>query len=87
MSAYAARAFGFETFGTVYGLASCIAGLSGLILRPIDLLNNGPLFNGDYTTVNIIGTGLGLVTAIGVLWRIYTSDGGRGRGRGRIVLD
>ena len=34
-SDYAAKVFGFRTFGTVYGLAMTLSGLFGLILTPL----------------------------------------------------
>lgn len=73
---YTGKAFGFETFGTVYGLLNCTAGLCGLVLRPIDLLVKGPL-KGNYTIVNVAGLLLGAVSATGVTWRIYRRSEGQ----------
>ncbi|KAF8314726.1 MFS general substrate transporter [Clavulina sp. PMI_390] len=79
MGDYTGRAFGFETFGTVYGLLNCIAGLSGLILRPVDLLVKGALA-GNYTIPNIVGIVLGCISTALITWRIYKKP------RGEIAL-
>jgi len=76
ISDYAAKVFGFETFGTVYGLAMTLSGLFGLILTPLDILTKGPL-GGDYTPVNVTMLVLGVITAIGLFIRVwsYTRSG------------
>lgn len=38
ISDYAAKTFGFQTFGTVYGLANTLSGLFGLVQWPLDVL-------------------------------------------------
>ncbi|KAF8338999.1 major facilitator superfamily domain-containing protein [Cantharellus anzutake] len=70
LSDYIGKAFGYETFGTVYGLLNCIAGLFGLILRPIDVFAKNTL-HGDYTVVNVVGIILGAISATIISWRIY----------------
>jgi len=73
---YCSKAFGFETFGTVYGLLNTIAGVFGLILRPIDLFTKGTL-RGNYTIVNLVGIVLGAISAALVAWRIYRKPNGQ----------
>lgn len=73
---YTGKAFGFETFGTVYGLLNCVAGLFGLVNRPIDLLVKGPL-RGNYDYVNVAGAVLGVVSAAAITWRIYRKPSGQ----------
>lgn len=75
---YTGKAFGFETFGTVYGLLNCTAGIFGLVLRPIDLLVKGPL-RGNYTVVNVVGLILGCVSTVLITWRIYRSPTAAGQ--------
>jgi len=65
------RVFGFKTFGTVYGLANTLAGLFGLILRPIDVLLKSKL-HGDYTPVNLVLFVGGLVANLMLSWRIWS---------------
>lgn len=72
MGDYTGKAFGFETFGTVYGLLNCTAGIFGLVLRPIDILVKGPL-RGNYTVVNVVGLILGCISTALITWRIYRS--------------
>jgi len=68
---YCAKVFGFKTFGTVYGLANTLAGLFGLILRPIDVLLKSKL-HGDYTPVNLVLFVGGLVANVMLSWRVWS---------------
>lgn len=52
ISDYAAKVFGFETFGTVYGLVICAAGLGNFSQRGLDGLLHGT-FGGDPTPINL----------------------------------
>ena len=90
ISDYAAKVFGyvsqvshepadmnsFETFGTVYGLAMTLSGLFGLLLTPMDLLTKNAL-GGNFTPINVILLVLGLTSAVGMYWRVwsYTRQG------------
>jgi len=67
---YTGKAFGYEHFGTVYGLLNCIAGLFSLVLRPIDVLTKNTL-HGNYTIPNVLGVALGAISTIITIWRIY----------------
>lgn len=64
--------FGFHTFGTVYGLANSLSGLSGLILRPLDVLTKNRL-NGNYNPVNISGLVLGALASAILSIRIWVA--------------
>lgn len=56
-SDYAAKVFGFATFGKVYGLIICLAGLLNLSQPALDALTHGPF--GD----NPVPVNLGLLSA------------------------
>jgi uncharacterized membrane protein YqaE (UPF0057 family) len=90
ISDYAAKVFGyvllpfsevwtddrFETFGTVYGLAMTLSGLLGLLLTPMDVFTKNTL-GGNFTPINIVLLVLGLLSAIGLYWKVwsYTRQG------------
>lgn len=61
----------FDTFGTVYGLAMTLSGLLGLLLTPMDILTKTTL-GGNYTPINIILLVLGLMSALGMYWRLWS---------------
>jgi len=70
VSDFSAKTFGFETFGTVYGLANTLSGVFGLVQWPLDLLIKLP-FDGNYTPVNAALLILGLVTSLSLAIRIW----------------
>ncbi|GAA99771.1 uncharacterized protein L969DRAFT_52196 [Mixia osmundae IAM 14324] len=76
VSDYCAKTFGFQTFGTVYGLMNTLSGLFGLVQYALDLLIKGPL-QGNYTPVNVGLLIAGLITSVGLASRIHygTRDG------------
>ncbi|CAE7226377.1 unnamed protein product, partial [Rhizoctonia solani] len=49
---YCGKVFGYTTFGRVYGLATTLVGLLGLILGPVDSLVKSQL-HGNYDLINI----------------------------------
>lgn len=53
VSAYTSKIFGFETFGTVYGLLTCLCGICNLFQNYLDKLTHTK-FHMDPTPVNII---------------------------------
>lgn len=67
---YCGKVFGFATFGTVYGLANSVAGVFGLILRPVDVLVKNE-WQGDYVGIDVIGAGLGLMASGLLTWKIW----------------
>lgn len=68
---YCGKVFGYGTFGTVYGLANSIAGIFGLILRPIDLLLKSKL-HGDYTPPNLVLLGCGIAASTALTWKVWS---------------
>ena len=64
VSDYAAKVFGFHTFGKVYGLIICISGLCNFSQSGLDALTHR-VFNGDPVPVNIIL--MSSVFAVGVV--------------------
>ncbi|KZP34232.1 MFS general substrate transporter [Athelia psychrophila] len=70
VSDYAAKTFGFQTFGTVYGLANTLSGLFGLVQWPLDVLVKLPL-DGNYSPVNAALLVAGLVTSTALASRIW----------------
>ncbi|ORY23437.1 major facilitator superfamily domain-containing protein [Naematelia encephala] len=71
ISDYAAKIFGFQTFGTVYGLAMTLSGLFGLILTPLDILTKGPL-HGSFTPVNVTLLVLGVISSMTLAYKVWS---------------
>jgi MFS family permease len=71
VSDYSAKVFGFRTFGTVYGLIICLAGLLNLSQSGLDTLTH-KTFKGNPVPVNIgltsaaLVVGLALVVFVGI---------------------
>ncbi|PGH11167.1 hypothetical protein AJ79_05009 [Helicocarpus griseus UAMH5409] len=57
ISDYAAKVFGFQTFGKVYGLMICLAGVGNFMQVPLDMLTLR-VFGKDPVPVNILLTAL-----------------------------
>lgn len=69
-SDYAAKVFGFATFGRVYGTIICFSGLVNLTQPLIDAANH-ELFHDNPTPINITLSALGLVfgaALVGYVW-------------------
>lgn len=81
VSDYAAKVFGFQTFGKVYGLIICLAGLGNFAQAGLDALTLG-LFGGDPVPVNVALTvGVAVVGALlvgFVQWKTEVLAGERG---------
>jgi MFS family permease len=79
ISDYAAKVFGFHTFGKVYGLTMCLAGLFNFLQSPLDAVTH-IVFNHNPTPVNIILMticvliGSALVIYVGVQSRRISRD-------------
>ncbi|KAL6937646.1 hypothetical protein ACO0RG_004162 [Hanseniaspora osmophila] len=67
VSDYCSKVFGFDTFGTVYGLLMTLAGLCNLLQTPLDYWTH-TVFNKNPTPVNSI---LLLLTVVFGLWLLY----------------
>lgn len=63
VSDYAAKVFGFRTFGTVYGLIICLAGLFNFSQSGLDALLH-KVFKGNPIYVNLILLGSALVVGV-----------------------
>ncbi|CAE6470057.1 unnamed protein product [Rhizoctonia solani] len=66
---YCGKAFGYDTFGRVYGLATMLVGLLGLILGPVDGLVKNTL-DGNYDVVNSVWLILGFISSSLLCWSI-----------------
>ncbi|KAK6615201.1 major facilitator superfamily transporter [Botrytis cinerea] len=75
VSDYSAKVFGFRTFGTVYGLIICLAGLLNFSQSGLDALLH-KVFNGNPVPINgmLMGSALvvGIILCIFVAWKAYT---------------
>jgi len=63
VSDYAAKVFGFRTFGTVYGFVICLAGLFNFSQSGLDALCH-KVFNDDPVPVNLILLGTALLVGV-----------------------
>ena len=68
VSDFAAKVFGFRTFGTVYGLIICLAGLFNFSQSGLDALLH-KVFDGNPIPVNLIL--LGSALTVGVALCVY----------------
>ncbi|KAF7958479.1 hypothetical protein EAE96_002023 [Botrytis aclada] len=75
VSDYSAKVFGFRTFGTVYGLIICLAGLLNFSQSGLDALLH-KVFNGNPVPINgmLMGSALvvGIILCAFVGWKAYT---------------
>lgn len=84
VSDYAAKVFGFRTFGTVYGTIICLSGLFNFSQSGLDYLFH-QTFRGDPIPVNMILLSLGLV--VGVAMILYVGFKVRGLRRKMLELE
>lgn len=74
VSDYSAKVFGFRTFGTVYGLIICLAGVMNFSQSGLDALLH-KVFGGNPVPVNLILLGsaflVGCALCVFVGWRAY----------------
>lgn len=71
ISDYSAKVFGFATFGKVYGLIICLAGLFNFVQAGLDALTH-KTFHNDPIPVNVLLMGFALVLGgilVGYVWR------------------
>ncbi|EXJ83624.1 hypothetical protein A1O1_07247 [Capronia coronata CBS 617.96] len=69
VSDYSAKVFGFQTFGKVYGLIICLAGLFNFLQSPLDAMTH-VVFNGNPIPVNVILMGIAVV--VGTALVVFT---------------
>ncbi|KAL8786358.1 MAG: hypothetical protein Q9213_002855 [Squamulea squamosa] len=70
VSDYAAKVFGFHTFGKVYGLIICLAGILNFFQSALDALTHKK-FSGDPVPVNVVLLVMALVVGavlVGFVW-------------------
>lgn len=70
LSDYAAKVFGFQTFGKVYGLMICLAGLLNFLQSGLDAATH-KVFGGDPIPINVIMLAIVLVVGfalVGYVW-------------------
>jgi predicted histidine transporter YuiF (NhaC family) len=70
-SDYAAKVFGFHTFGKVYGLIICLAGLFNFLQTPLDALTH-KTFNNNPVPVNLILLAIAMIVGLSLtifIWR------------------
>jgi len=67
VSDYAAKVFGFATFGKVYGLIICLAGLFNFSQSGLDALTH-KVFDNNPTPVNLILLGIALLIGTILVW-------------------
>ncbi len=74
ISDFAAKVFGFRTFGTVYGLIICLAGLFNFTSSALDALCH-KVFDGNPVPGNLMLMGIALVVGVTlcsyVAWKAY----------------
>ena len=70
VSDYAAKVFGFYTFGKVYGLIICVSGLFNLVQSALDALRF-KTFGNDPVPVNVILLSLVLVVGVALVGYVY----------------
>ncbi|ETN46836.1 uncharacterized protein HMPREF1541_01025 [Cyphellophora europaea CBS 101466] len=70
VSDYSAKVFGFVTFGKVYGLIICLAGLLNFVQSPLDALTH-KTFKNNPIPVNATLTGLAVVVGTGLVSYTY----------------
>ncbi|KAK1813955.1 hypothetical protein LTR12_011629 [Friedmanniomyces endolithicus] len=78
VSDYSAKVFGFETFGKVYGLIICGAGLFNFVQQGLDALTHRG-FGGDPVPVNLGLGGSALVVGLGLVGFVGRRSWGVGR--------
>lgn len=71
---YAAKVFGFATFGRIYGTIICVAGLTNFAQSGLDAITYGPL-HGNPSPINIALGAAGAI--VGLALTVFVSINGR----------
>jgi MFS family permease len=71
VSDYSAKVFGFATFGKVYGLIICLAGLLNFSQSALDAATH-QVFNNDPVPINVILLGLALLVGLALVAFVYS---------------
>ncbi|KAK5165690.1 uncharacterized protein LTR77_008612 [Saxophila tyrrhenica] len=78
VSDYSAKVFGFVTFGKVYGLVICAAGLFNFVQTGLDALTHKH-FGNDPIPVNAVLLGAALVVGVGLVGYVWRKSRGMER--------
>ena len=70
VSDYAAKVFGFHTFGKVYGLIICLAGILNFVQSAFDAATHKG-FGGNPTPINVILELIALLVGIVLVWYVW----------------
>lgn len=70
-SDYSAKVFGFATFGKVYGLIICLAGVLNFSQSALDAATH-KVFKNDPVPINVILLGLALLVGIALVAFVYS---------------
>lgn len=70
ISDYIAKVFGFETFGTVYGLLISVSGMFNMVQSVLDRLTH-TTFNMNPTPLNSIMVSVTIVSGLALLWDVH----------------
>ena len=70
VSDYSAKVFGFQTFGKVYGLIICLAGLFNFLQSPLDAATH-KVFNRDPIPVNVILLSVAMLIGTALVSYVY----------------
>lgn len=70
VSDYAAKVFGFATFGKVYGLIICLSGLFNFSQSALDALTH-KVFHRNPIPVNIILLAIALIIGVALVWYVW----------------
>lgn len=73
VSDYSAKVFGFQTFGKVYGLIICLAGLFNFLETPLDAATQVK-FNGDPVPVNVLLLSVALAVGTALVTFVYVRN-------------
>ena len=75
VSDYSAKVFGFQTFGKVYGLIICLAGLFNFLQSPLDAATH-TIFKNNPIPVNVILLTVGVIVGVALVgytaWKART---------------
>ena len=80
VSDYTAKVFGFHTFGKVYGLIICLAGILNFIQSALDAATHN-FFNGDPIPINVILIGVALVVGTALVSYVWHKSRNMARDR------
>jgi hypothetical protein len=78
VSDYSAKVFGFQTFGKVYGLIICLAGLFNFLQSPLDALTH-KAFHNNPLPVNVTLMAVAVIVGSALVGYVYVKSRGMRR--------